>query len=299
MDAAPTRVNALLFAVAALAAAVQFVAFPLLVAVTPEGVAALLLAAAASAPLSWGLMHESIHAKLFESERMNQLAGRLAGLMLCLNWDVMRFGHLMHHRANRHDLDRPEDLGDGQSRLSAAPGYYFTLLGGGTLKAALAPIAVFLPAAATERIIAGLFGESTPQLRDVAVRAFTDPERRARMRMDFVATLALVAASALLWGVWWPVLGACILVRFAMLSILDNAPHYGTAKDSGNWAYNTTMPRAFRWLVLNGNFHGVHHHAPQLSWRELPTTFAEKKWRFEGSWLAMVLRQFRGPVRID
>ncbi len=53
-----------------------------------------------------------------------------------------------------------------------------------------------------------------------------------------------------------------------------------------------------RWLVLNGNFHGVHHKAPQLSWRELPGTFAKDGAGFDGSWVAMVLRQFRGPLRI-
>ncbi|MGH6871322.1 MAG: fatty acid desaturase family protein [Rhizomicrobium sp.] len=299
MNTAATPINAALLTVAALAAALQFIAFPLWVPPTPASIAGLIVLAAVTAPFSWGLMHESIHAKLFASERANQLAGRFVGLMLCLDWDVMRFGHLMHHRANRHDLDRPEDYKNGQSRLAAAPGYYITLLGGGSLKAAMGAIAAFLPVAATERIVAGMFGDEVSPLRDAALRAFTDPQRRARMRVDFTATLALIALSAWLWGALWPVLLACILVRFAMLSILDNAPHYGTAKNSGAWAFNTTMPRAARWLVLNGNFHGIHHRSPQLSWLELPRAFEDDCVRFDGSWIAMVLRQFRGPMRVS
>ncbi len=77
--------------------------------------------------------------------------------MLLLDWDVMRFGHLMHHRANRHDLDRPEDVKQGQSRLTAAPLYFFTLLGGGSIKAFFGPIAVFIPVARTQKIVEDIF----------------------------------------------------------------------------------------------------------------------------------------------
>lgn len=293
-----SRTNLLLMTVAGLAAALMFIVFPLLFPVTLASGAALVLLAAITAPLSWGLMHESIHAKLFESEAANQFAGRLVGLMLCLDWDVMRFGHLMHHRANRHDLDRPEDVKDEQSRLAAAPLYFFTLLGGGSLKAAIGPLAAFAPVSATRKLIEDMFGDDTSPLRDAAVRAFTDPERRRRMRVDFLAAIVLLAIAVWCWGAYWPLLVACLLVRFAMLSILDNAPHYASPKDSGTRAFNSTLPRAFRWLVLNGNFHGVHHKAPQLSWLELPRVFAAEGNRFDGSWIGMVLRQFRGPVRI-
>jgi fatty acid desaturase len=208
----------------------------------------------------------------------------------------MRFGHLMHHRANRHDLDRPEDVAPGRSRLSAAPRYYFTLLGGGSLKAMLGPLAVFLPVATTERVVKNLFGANIDAMRDAALRAFADPERRVRIRLDFAGMVALMVLSVWLWGAAWPVLAACILTRFMMLSLLDNAPHYGTPKDSGTRAFNTTLPRPLRWLVLNGNFHGVHHYAPQLSWLELPRNF---RGGFDMPWIRMVFRQFRGPMRIS
>jgi fatty acid desaturase len=298
MNSASTRINAGLLTLAALVAALQFVVFPLFVPVTFVTGAALLLVVAISTPLSWGLMHESIHAKLFDSDAANRQAGRLTGLMLLLDWDVMRFGHLMHHRANRHDLDRPEDVKPGQSPLSAAPVYFFTLLGGGSIKAFFGPIAVFIPVARTQKIVEDIFGDDVSPMRDAAIRAFTDPERRARMRIDFLATLALIALAVWCWGAHWPLLVATIFTRFAMLSILDNAPHYGTPKDSGTRAFNTTLSPVVRWLVLNGNFHGVHHKAPQLSWRELPGTFAQDGAGFDGSWVAMVLRQFRGPLRI-
>ncbi len=294
-ERAAGRINIALLAIAAFAAVLQFFAFPLLFPMTSTGVAALIVFSALTAPLCWGLMHESIHSKLFARDAPNRLAGRLLGITLCLNWDMMRFGHLMHHRANRHDLDRPEDVKPGQSRLSAAPVYFFTLLGGGSIKAAMGPIAVFLPVRATQRLIEGLFGDSVDAMRDAALRAFSDPERRTRIRRDFIAMLVALAAAGWCWGAYWPVLAACVLVRFAVLSLLDNAPHYGTPRDSGTRAYTTTLAPAFRWLVLNANFHGVHHQAPQLAWTELPRTFDGG---FSGSWPAMVLRQFRGPIQL-
>jgi fatty acid desaturase len=50
---------------------------------------------------------------------------------------------------------------------------------------------------------------------------------------------------------------------------------------------------------MNGNYHGIHHHAPQLCWYELPAAYARSGTALEGSWLAAVARQFRGPLAID
>ncbi|HEY2070849.1 MAG TPA: fatty acid desaturase [Rhizomicrobium sp.] len=294
----PARINATLLAIAASAAVLQFFVFPLFMPVSALSIALLLAFLAITTPLTWGLLHESIHGKLFADDAANRFAGRLLGYALCLNWDMMRFGHLMHHRANRHEHDRPEDVAPGGSILAAAPLYYLTLLGGGSILAAAAPLPILLPLSATESLTPHIFPE--PGLREAAKRAFTDPARRIRVRVDFVVLVLLLVGTFWLYGAHWPVLLACIATRFVMLSLLDNAPHYGTPKDSGTRAYNTTMPRRLRWLVLNANFHGVHHHAPQLAWTELPNTFAGSyPGRFEGSWIAMIFRQFRGPVRLS
>jgi fatty acid desaturase len=50
---------------------------------------------------------------------------------------------------------------------------------------------------------------------------------------------------------------------------------------------------------MNGNYHGTHHHAPQLCWHELPGAFARSDAPLEGSWFAAVARQFRGPVTLE
>ncbi|MBI1330434.1 MAG: hypothetical protein GC166_11110 [Alphaproteobacteria bacterium] len=263
------------------------------------GKAALVALAALTAPMHWGLMHEAIHAKLFASSGVNLMVGRLLGISIGLSFDSMRFGHLMHHRANRHSFDRPEDYPEGKSWFVAAIGYYFTLLGGGTLKASLTPLPVLLPSTGTRWAIRRLMaGEDSANVKQAALRTFTDPSRRRRMRTDFLATLSLMSLAVMAWGRGWPVFALCILARWTVLSLLDNAPHYGTARDAGNAAHNTRLPPLLSWLVLNGNYHGVHHEVAELGWQDLPAAFHHLDAHFAGRWLPTLLRQFRGPVRI-
>ena len=291
--------NLVLLAAAMLIAAAVFGAYPLWLAPSAAGETVLVLLAALSGPLHWGLMHESIHGKLFESEAWNRRVGRLLGIALCLDWDVMRFAHLLHHRANRHERDRPEELKPGQSWWRAAGPYFVQLLGGQELGGVIAPLSVLLPAQGTAWAVRRIFaGEACEEMRVVALRTFTDPARRGRIRLDFAAIVALLAFAAWSWGAHWPVFAAAIAARFAVLSLLDNAPHYGTPRDSGTRACNSTLPRPFGLLVLNANFHGVHHQATQLSWQELPREFARSGAVYDARWIAMVLRQFRGPVRL-
>jgi fatty acid desaturase len=294
------RINLVLLTTALLIAAALFGGYPLLLKPTLAGDVALVALAALSAPLHWGLMHESIHGKLYANAAWNRRVGRWLGITLCLDWDMMRFGHLFHHRANRHDRDRPEELRPGRSWWRAAGPYFFHMLGGQELSGMIAPLIIVLPAGCTDWVIRRLLpGEASTDMRVAALRTFADPARRRRIRLDFLAMLALAAFAIWCWGAQWPVLAACIFARFAVLSLLDNAPHYGTPRDSGQRAYNTSLPQPFALLVLNANFHGVHHQASQLSWQELPRAFARTGSAFDGSWIATVLRQFRGPVRLS
>jgi fatty acid desaturase len=294
------RINFVLLAVALSIAAVLFGGYPLLLAPNAAGEIAIVLLAALTAPLHWGLTHETIHGKLVRSDAWNRRIGRLLGIALCLDWDMMRFGHLLHHRANRHDRDRPEELKRGQSWLSAAGPFFFHLLGGQELGGMIAPLTVVLPLGGTEWVTRRIFaGEANADICAAALRTFADPARRRRIRLDFAAILALLGFALWCWGTHWPVLAAAIAARFAVLSLLDNAPHYGTPRDSGTAAYNTALTRPLGLLVLNANFHGAHHQASHLPWQELPREFARSGAGYDGSWIASVLRQFRGPVRLE
>lgn len=288
------RTNAVLFAGVLAISLAQFFLAPLFLHIDFWSAAALVLLCAVTTPLHWGLMHESIHGNLFDDENQNRRAGRLLGNFLCLSWDVMRFGHLLHHSNNRHEFDRPESVQPGASRLAAAPGYFAKLLGGHALISAVSSIGLALPA----RFVEPLFPNAEP-MHTAALRAFGNVERRSRIRSDLFVTIILLAVAGLCWRTSWPIFAATIATRFFVLSLLDNAPHYGTALNSGSYARNTCLPRALEWLVMGHNFHGVHHAATGLKWRELRGMFVRAGAAYEGSWAAMVLRQFRGPVYLD
>jgi fatty acid desaturase len=289
-----TRQNSALFTLVVAIAVFQFfVAGFLLPQNVASGVALILLCMVAT-PLHWGLMHESIHGNLFRDSAANRRPGRLLGWFLCLSWDVMRFGHLLHHSNNRHEFDRPEAVSPGSTRCRAAVPYFARLFGGHALISAVSSIGLALPS----RLLRRLIPKAEP-LRTAALRAFTNPQRQMRIRADLGSIVVFLALASLCWGARWPLFAATVAARLFMLSLLDNAPHYGTTLDSGTYARNTFLPGWISCLVSGHNFHGVHHSATGIKWQELRAAFRNSGALYEGSWTMMVLRQFRGPVVLD
>lgn len=290
-------INALLLGGVVLVAALQFHLPPLLSAMPAVSIVAL---AALTAPLHYGLMHETMHGHLFGREGVDRAIGRFLGILLGLPWETMRFGHLAHHGMNRHSFDRPEAIEPGQTRFRAACLYYFKLVVGHAVTYALMPLPALLPVGTTKWVLSFMgSGPEVDRLRSRALVAFTNPKRRNAIRLDIAVIFALFGLAIWAWGAAWPVFAGCVVARWSVLSLLDNAPHYGMPLESGLNARNTSLPAMVRVLVMNGNYHGIHHHNPQLRWHELPRTFARSGAPSEGSWLAAVARQFRGPIILE
>lgn len=280
-------------------AVLEFGAYPRLFPATGWSPVAFVALVALTAPLHYGLMHETMHGNLFRDERWNRMAGRLLGITLGLPFETMRFGHLAHHSNNRHKFDRPEYLAPGQLFLAVAPGFYFKTVIGNALIYALVPLLIFVPMTTLLRFAQTLDpNDDGAQVRTAALRSFSNPERCNVLRVDIAAIFLLFAAALYLWHALWWVFAACVFARWSVLSLLDNAPHYAMPLASGLEARNTSMPAMLRWLILNQNFHGEHHHAPQRHWSELPAAFRQSALNHDGSWIAAVLRQFRGPVEL-
>ena len=293
-----TLIDAALLSVAAIVAALQFGAYPLLFQAGGTGTVALIAIAALSAPLHYGLMHETMHGNLFAGERWNRIAGRTLGITLGLPFETMRFGHLAHHSNNRHTFDRPEHIEPGQFYPVAAIVYYGKLFIGNALIYALIPFLTFLPISTIARIPVPA-DDGAQHFRAAALRAFSNPSRKRAGQLDVAMIVLLGVVAVSVWGARWWVFAACIFARWSVLSILDNAPHYGMPLNSGLEARNTALPHWLAWLVLNQNFHDVHHHNPKLGWTELPDAFRRSAQTHNGGWLAAVLGQFRGPVDLS
>jgi fatty acid desaturase len=298
LDAAPQ--NRAIFAGLVALSLLQFGALPYLFGTGWLPCLLLWAAIVAATPLHWGLAHESFHGGYSRDAAANRMAGRILAWFLGMSWDLIRFGHLMHHDANRHPFDRPEVLEPGQSRLGGSLAYFFKLLGGHAMISVVSALGALVPEALTRRLIehAGTDPELA-KIRAAALRAFTNAERRARIRTDLAVIVAIFALAVWLWGEHWPVFAVSIALRWCALSLLDNAPHYGTALDSGRTARNTTIPAPLKWAVMNQNLHSVHHHFPDIGWRDLPAAFRRMHGHYSGSWFAQVARQFHGPLKAE
>ena len=140
---------------------------------------------------------------------------------------LLRYGHLAHHRFNRHAFDCPDVL-DGDKRLAVRIGYYVNLLGGVYGVEVFSTLASLLPRPVLILRIGRLAVGGEPSL--VAVisgmqRAVADV-RLSRARVDCVLALALYGTAALLYGVAWPLLLAVVVLRGMIISLFDSAPHY-------------------------------------------------------------------------
>lgn len=289
-----------LLALAGMLAALEFGAYPRLFPSAGWSLEIFIAIIALTAPLHYGLMHETMHGNLFADEDANRRAGRALGVTLGLPFETMRFGHLAHHSNNRHKFDRPEYLAPGQSFLAAAPAFYFKTVIGNELIYTLLPLLIFVPMPVLERYAARANEtDDAGPMRAAALRSFSNPARRSALRTDLAGIVLFAAAAIYLWGAQWWVFAACVLARWCVLSLLDNAPHYGMPLTSGLEARNTSMPVMLRWLILNQNFHGEHHQTPKRHWSELPAAFRQSNLDHDGSWIGAVLRQFRGPVALQ
>ncbi|HJQ55410.1 MAG TPA: fatty acid desaturase [Vineibacter sp.] len=258
--------------------------------------AALLGVAVLLMPLHGALLHEAVHGRLLAGERANRLIGRLLAVTGGVGFEIVRYGHLAHHRYNRHALDRPDVL-EGDRPLAARIGYYFGLLGGIYLVEVASTLLSLLPRwVLIPRIgrLAASGEASVVAVIDGMQRAVGDV-RLDRARIDCLCMLALYGVAFWLYGTAWPLLLALIAARALIVSVLDNAPHYGTPLGTNAPVYNLRLPRWAALLILNQNLHGTHHRRPGIPWQALPGAFAAGDKGYDSAYATAVLRQFRGP----
>lgn len=302
------RTNLALVALIALAMLLQFVALPFLL--RPWGALALWLAVplVVLAPTHWGLIHEAIHGQLLPRRRLNESVGRVLAIVFLLPFDAVRFGHLMHHRFTREVFDRPDVHDGGTHPTLARTRYYARLLGGLYLVELVLPLLTFLPATWTCRMVARQIGSEGAAGKDVQ-RLFLgfagNPERRSRMRRDWMLSIVLHAGAFYLYGAWWPALAATMYLRGLWLSLADNLPHYDVLLDEPERARNFRVSAIWRPVLMNHHLHRLHHRYPTLPWTALPALArdlaATSTPMADDGYFSAALRQFRGfgKVRRD
>lgn len=250
----------------------------------------------------WATLHEAIHGQLLVGAENNRRAGRILAILWGSSFRLLRFGHLMHHRFNRHKLDRPDSYdpattGTGIARLR----FFAEALGGLYVIEVLTPLLYLLPRSLVVRLVRDLYGGDEipmPRLRALAEQALAGPKGIAEIRRDAVLAGLLIALALVAWGPCWPAFAAFLLGRGLLVSFLDNVYHFHTPLDQVDYAYNLSLPRPLQLLFLNMNMHRVHHRRMHLPWWQLPRQFTSEREYFDGSLLLGALRQLKGPAPV-
>lgn len=242
----------------------------------------------------WSLIHEAIHGSLRRERVWNDRLGRLLAIGYGAPFSLLKAGHLLHHRYSRTRRDRTEIYEPNTTGwASMAPGFYFRLVGG----LYFAEVGSVLLVAAPRRLWSYLARRlDTPDTVAGLVMDGISRRHLRQFRMDGTAVIVLYVASGIAYGphVW--MLAAAVAGRAVLISVADNAFHYGTPLDTPLDAMNLRLPALLERFVLAFNLHSVHHRHPGLPWYELRSAFAADDDRYHRGWFGAVARQFRGPV---
>jgi fatty acid desaturase len=258
--------------------------------------APLLAAFILSTPTAWGLVHEGIHGRLLRHRAGNLAISRMVCILLGFSFEVVQFGHLMHHRYNGYEHDRPDRIDPSRPLWMSWLKHYGHLLGGHWLFTCLVSVVAFLPdRLRTVLIERGFPGTDTDvaAIRRAALKWCGHRDRIVRIRVDCLLSLVLGTLYVWQYGAHWPVLLGALYGRALMYSMLDNLPHYGTRERGNAAAKNLSLAGWASFLVLNHNLHRVHHERPDVPWRAVPSCFSGA---MDGGYMQAALSQFRGPL---
>lgn len=249
-------------------------------------------------PTLWGLVHEGIHGRLLPRPLPNRLASRALCVLLGFSFDAVQFGHLMHHRHNGHEHDRPNRMKPGEPPWASWSRHCLHLFGGHYVFTALVGIIAFAPARLRELVVRHAL--STRQsdiaaIRRAALKWSAEPERILRIRVDFTASILLALFVSIHYAPAWPALLSALYGRAFLYSMLDNLPHYGMGGRGNESAMNLGLHPWLAIGVLNHNLHRLHHQRPHLPWRALPAHLTRPQ--NDGNYFLAAVRQFSGPTR--
>jgi fatty acid desaturase len=253
----------------------------------------------------FAVLHEAIHRSLAPVTRlplvglsMNDLLGRVVGIVFGSPFDFVSAGHVTHHSVNRTP-DEHLDVYDASlpdtQRRSLVRGYYFFLLGGLYTVELVVPVVLWLPHRVVRPRLERLFG-TDPMALQVLGRIFRSPRHLRAIRLDAALIVASLAVSAALYGRYWWILAIHFLIRAFLISFLDYLYHYGSPLGDRLHGYNLALPRWLAPLILNFNYHGIHHRFPALPWRSLEHVFADERLVYDNSYVRQAVSQLRGPM---
>lgn len=241
----------------------------------------------------WSLIHEGIHRNLHPHKRINEIMSRSMAVIFGASFHILRFGHMMHHQYNRKwesEVYEPR-------RQNIIPwiGHFVKMLGGlYVTEVALSFIVAVTPRAIAHKIADRIFHDE--RQRQALYNMLLKPENVRQVRIDCLLIVILYATAFYMYGQNAALLLLLVAGRALMISLMDNAYHYGTPMDNSVPAKELRAPALVSKLILNFNYHMTHHKNAAVSWIHLPQWHQAQKNDYAGSLLPALFEQFKGPL---
>jgi fatty acid desaturase len=246
----------------------------------------------------WSLIHEAIHDLFHPWRKTNSAFGRMLSIVFGSPFRILRLSHLLHHKLNRAPMEGTElyERGKGSSFLVIF-GYYFQIFGGLYLMEFLSLLLFFLPRRLVGRVKDRFVRPDS--VSGILLQNWTQDDAVREIRTDGLCVLAWFGLSLFCYGAFWPLLLAVLAARGFLISFLDNVYHYRTPVNDIFYASNLWLSKPIARVLLNFNFHGIHHKNPAIPWIHLPLVFHQQAQIFHGDYFVAAARQLRGPVALQ
>lgn len=247
----------------------------------------------------WSLIHEGIHSIFNPNKKINNIACRIMSVTFGTVFQVVQFGHLIHHAYNRTEIDRPEVYeANKQNYILRAISYYFKLTIGLYVAEFFGPMLAYLPKNIVNKIADKVY-VGNPQFDKIVKNRLFSPESLSIIRRDATVMYVLFILTFICYGHYGWLWLLVMLVRAFMVSVADNLPHYATRVDQVRYAYNLSMPAVLSKLILNFNLHRVHHEQPNVPWSSLPEAQAATNSSLDVNYFKQAIKQFNGLINIE
>ncbi|MBP9721637.1 MAG: fatty acid desaturase [Gammaproteobacteria bacterium] len=253
---------------------------------------------------TWALIHEGIHNNFSSNSQKNLFYSRMLAMVFHLNFETLKFGHLQHHRYNRQDCD----LTDGYDSLIKNKFiifyknlfYYLHISIGLYIFELLGPLVLLLPQKLVLLILDKILGADHPYIKNGKI-LLLKPKRLKNIKIDNIINISLLIIITALYSYsnfLWLYL-VFLLIRGLLISSTDNLPHYGACLDNIKGAYNLKAPLWWQKMILNFNYHRIHHKYPNLPWHLLPIKYNEDQDYFDHHYFRIYLQQWWGIISKD
>lgn len=255
---------------------------------------------------TWSTIHEGIHGNLNSNPQKNLWYSRCLAVLLHINFETSRFGHLLHHRYNRTDYDLTDGYDNGlkkklgkikyfKYKLSKTIIYYLHISIGIYLFEILGPLLLLLPSKWLVFIIEKLVGHDHEYVKNGKTLLLRS-NRLKNIRIDNIINIIVLTYIFIIYsfmGAAWIIL-LFLFIRALLISSTDNLPHYGANLDLINGAFNLRTPKIWQMMILNFNYHRLHHKYPNITWDKLPKKFITEQDKFDKDYFRTYFKQWSG-----